>query len=110
MHRSSAWYMRFFLGLLGLSFVLLLGGSTPPILLAASAQIDDAVLEHLAAQGSARVLISLAATDVITANVQSAQLAQTQDAVLAALPPPIFSSTIATKVFPLWLAWLRRLV
>jgi len=70
--------------------MLLLGGSTSPLLLAASAQIDDAVIEHLAVQGRARVLILLAETDVPADSVQSAQIAQTQATVLAALPAADF--------------------
>jgi len=88
--RSSTWYFRFLLSLLSLSFGLFLASSTPPALIAASAQIDGLVIEQLAAQGTVRVLILLAETDAPTADVQSAQVAQTQASVLAALPATDF--------------------
>jgi len=88
--RSSTWYFRFFLSLLSLSFGLFLASSTPPALIAASAQIDGLVIEQLAAQGTVRVLILLAETDAPTSDVQSAQIAQAQASVLAALPAADF--------------------
>ena len=90
MQSSSTWHFRFFLSLLSLSFGLFLASSTPPALIAASAQIDGLVLEQLAAQGTARVLILLAETTAPMADVQSAQIAQTQASVLAALPAADF--------------------
>ena len=87
MQSSSTWHFRFFLSLLSLSFGLFLASSTPPALIAASAQIDGLVLEQLAAQGTARVLILLAETAAPTADVQSAQ---TQANILAALPAADF--------------------